>query len=125
MRRRTYENVSKINKGEIMALTINITYKGDGDSARKFAEEMLSSGIVDEIRREDGNLRYDYYLPLKEDGTILLVDVWEDQEALDRHHLSPVMGKILSLREKHNLTMTVQRFTDNSPIPDKDKQYIK
>lgn len=125
MRRRTYENVSKINKGEIMALTINITYKGDGDNARKFAEEMLSSGIVDEIRREDGNLRYDYYLPLKEDGSILLVDVWESQEALDRHHLSPVMSKILSLREKYNLTMTVQRFTDNSPIPDKDKQYIK
>ena len=125
MRRRTYENVSKINEGEIMALTINVTYKGDGDNARKFAEEMLSSGIVDEIRREDGNLKYDYYLPLKEDGTILLVDVWENQEALDRHHLSPVMSKILSLREKYNLTMTVQRFTDNSPIPDKDKQYIK
>ena len=108
-----------------MALTINVTYKGDGDNARKFAEEMLSSGIVDEIRGEDGNLRYDYYLPLKEDGTILLIDVWENQEALDRHHLSPVMGKILSLREKYNLTMTVQRFTDNSPIPDQDKQYIK
>ena len=108
-----------------MALTINITYKGDGDNARKFAEEMLSSGIVDEIRREDGNLRYDYYLPLKEYGSILLVDVWESQEALDRHHLSPVMSKILSLREKYNLTMTVQRFTDNFPIPDKDKQYIK
>ena len=23
-----------------------------------------------------------------------------------------------------NVTMTVQRFTDNSSIPDKDKQYI-
>lgn len=23
------------------------------------------------------------------------------------------------------VTMTVQRYTDNSPIPEKDKQYIK
>ena len=33
-----------------MAFTINIYYTGSNGSAKKIAEEMISSGIVDEIR---------------------------------------------------------------------------
>ena len=40
-----------------MAITINIRYAGRGDSALRFAREMLSSGTVDAIRAEPGNLR--------------------------------------------------------------------
>lgn len=44
-----------------MALTINIYYSGINGNARRFAEEMLSSGIVDEIRAEEGNLKYECF----------------------------------------------------------------
>ncbi len=33
-----------------MSFTINIYYKRQNGSAKKFANEMISSGIVDEIR---------------------------------------------------------------------------
>ena len=36
-----------------MSLTVNIYYTGSGGSARKFAEEMTSSGLVEAIRAED------------------------------------------------------------------------
>lgn len=44
-----------------MAITINIYYTGANLSARKFAQEMVSSGVVDKIRAEDGNLKYEYF----------------------------------------------------------------
>ena len=47
-----------------MAITINIYYSGTNGNARKFAEEMISSGIVDEIRAEEGNLKYEYFFPI-------------------------------------------------------------
>lgn len=37
-------------------LIINIYYKGKDGNARRFAEEMVSSGIVDRVRNEEGNL---------------------------------------------------------------------
>ena len=37
-----------------MSLIINIYYKGENGNARKFAEEMVSSGIVDRVRKEEG-----------------------------------------------------------------------
>lgn len=47
-----------------MAVTVNIYYTGRGNNARKFAEEMVSSGVVEDIRKETGNLRYDYFFPM-------------------------------------------------------------
>lgn len=46
-------------------LTILIRYKGSNGSARKFVNEMISSGIVEQIRKEQGNLRYEYFFPTK------------------------------------------------------------
>lgn len=33
-----------------MAITINIYYSGTNGNARKFAEEMISNGIADDVR---------------------------------------------------------------------------
>ena len=44
-----------------MAITVNLYYTGTNGSARRFAEEMVSSGVVARIRAEAGNLRYEYF----------------------------------------------------------------
>ncbi len=109
-----------------MAITINIYYTGEKDNAMKFSEEMISSGIVSEIRSEEGNLKYEYFFPMDDNKTVLLIDSWENQEALDKHHESPMMQKIINLREKYDLTMRVERYvTDEAGIPEKDKEFIK
>jgi len=58
-----------------MSFTINIYYKGNNGSAKSFAQEMISSGIVEEIRSKSGNLRYEYFEPLedKEQYYLLIV----------------------------------------------------
>ena len=94
-----------------MAFTINIYYTGSNGSARSFAEEMINSGIVNEIRNKRGNIRYEYFLPLDDKETILLIDSWENQDALDEHHKSETMNKIIELRNKYDLHMKVERYT--------------
>ena len=44
--------------------------------------------------------------------TVLLIDRWTDQHALDLHHKTPMMGQIAALRNKYQLKMRVERFTD-------------
>lgn len=74
-----------------MAITINIYYTGLNGNARKFAEEMIAKGVVEDIRAKDGNLQYEYFLPMEDPETILLIDKWKNQEALDLHHSSPAI----------------------------------
>ncbi|MCM1314483.1 MAG: antibiotic biosynthesis monooxygenase [Prevotella sp.] len=109
-----------------MPIYINIYYTGKNGNARKFAEEMMSTGIVEAIRAENGNIRYEYFFPMNDDETLLLIDVWENQKALDIHHATPMMSRIAELREKYNLTMKVERFSpDNESITENDRKYIK
>ena len=95
-----------------MSLTVNIYYTGSGGSARKFAEEMTSSGLVETIRAEEGNEKYAYYFPAEDPETVLLIDRWRDQAALDIHHKTPMMAQIAALRKKYNLKMRVERYVD-------------
>lgn len=97
-----------------MAVTVNIYYSGVNGNAKKFAEEMLSSGIIDDIRAEDGNLKYEYFFPMDNNETVLLIDRWKNQHALDIHHASPMMSKIAELRKKYGLHMKVEIFTDKT-----------
>ena len=95
-----------------MSLTVNIYYTGKNGNARKFAEEMLSSGLVEQIRGEEGNEKYAYFFPAEDPETVLLIDRWRDQAALDVHHKTPMMEKIAALRTKYQLKMRVERFVD-------------
>ncbi|MDE6020861.1 MAG: antibiotic biosynthesis monooxygenase [Ruminococcus sp.] len=109
-----------------MAVTVNIYYSGVNGNARKFAEEMVSSGIVNDIRAEDGNLKYEYFFPMEDKEAVLLIDSWKDQYSLDIHHSSPMMAKIIELREKYDLHMKVERYvSDETGIPKTDKSFIK
>ena len=95
-----------------MSITVNIYYTGKDDNAKKFAEEMVSSGLVDAVRAEEGNERYEYLFPMDDLQTVLLIDRWRDQAALDIHHKTEMMQKIAALREKYHLKMRVERFVE-------------
>lgn len=109
-----------------MAITVNIYYTGKGTNARCFAEEMVTSGMVEKIRTEKGNLRYEYFFPMDDQSTVLLIDSWEDQAAIDVHHQSPMMNTIISLREKYDLHMKIERYiTDEAGMPASDKAFVR
>ena len=107
-----------------MAITVNLRYTGKNGNARKFAEEMTVGGTVAAIRAEAGNLRYEYYQSLDDPETVLLIDSWESQEAIDIHHASPMMTTIAALREKYDLHMTVERFT-GAETPETENRFIR
>jgi quinol monooxygenase YgiN len=92
------------------SITMNLYYTGTNGNARLFVEEMESSGTADAIRKEEGNLRYDYFFSAADPETVLLIDSWTSQEALDTHHATPMMETIAALREKYDLTMKAERY---------------
>ena len=113
-------------KGGFMAIAVNICYYGENGNAVRFAEEMIKSGTVEKIRKEKGKLRYEYFFPMEDKEAVLLIDVWENQESIDKHHSSPMMKTIIKLREKYDLRMRVERFiSDENGLPEADKAFIR
>ena len=95
-----------------MSIAMNLYYTGQDDNAHRFVEE--------------GNLKYEYFFSTSDPHTVLLIDIWESQEALDAHHASPHMAEIIKLREKYNLHMRAERFvSDVNGIPDTDSSFLR
>ena len=105
-------------------ITVNLYYTGKNDDARKFAEEMEKSGTADKIRAEKGNVRYEYFFPMNDSETVLLIDAWENQEAIDEHHASPMMKIIADLRDKYDLHMRAERYVSEN-LPSIDDAFIR
>ena len=105
-------------------ITVNLYYTGQNGNARKFAEEMEKSGTADKIRSEKGNIRYTYFFPMNDPETVLLIDAWESQEAIDAHHASPMMKTIATLRERYDLHMKVERFVSED-MPTTDEKFVR
>ena len=106
-------------------ITVNLYYTGSNGSARAFAEEMVQSGTVAAIRAENGNVRYEYFFPMDDPETVLLIDQWRDQAAIDAHHASPMMAEIAALREKYDLHMRAERFVSDEALPEQDLKFMK
>ena len=105
-------------------ITVNLYYTGTNGNARKFAQEMEKSGTAGKIRAEKGNVRYEYFYPVNDPETVLLIDAWESQEAIDAHHASPMMETIIKLREKYDLHMKVERYVSED-LPETDEGFIR
>lgn len=108
-----------------MSIIVHIYYSGKNGAARQFAKEMMESGTVEAIRKEEGNIGYAYYYPAEDEETVLLIDSWKDQESIDRHHASSMMQVISGLREKYDLHMKVERYISDTDISDTDQKYIR
>ena len=108
-----------------MSIVMNLYYTGEHGSARKFAQEMEDSGIADRIRAEEGNEKYDYFFPMHDPETVLLIDSWKDQESLDIHHASPMMGELAALRDKYNLHMRAERYVTDIVDSSADAKFLK
>lgn len=107
-----------------MSITVNLYYTGKDGAAVKFAKEMIASGTVEKIKSEEGNLKYEYFTQLNDPETVLLIDSWVSQEAIDLHHASPMMETIVELREKYDLHMRIERYISDD-IPEQDIRFIR
>ncbi|MCG7340087.1 antibiotic biosynthesis monooxygenase [Staphylococcus sp. ACRSN] len=103
-----------------MSLTVNLYYTGKNGSAKRFIEAMINKGIVAKIKAQPGNLKYDYFISYDDPETVLLIDSWINQEALDKHHASEMMQDIAALRDKYDLYMKMERYQDDNTSHEDD-----
>lgn len=65
-----------------------------------------------------------YFQPLDDPESIVLIDTWKDQAALDADHDSPMMKELAQLRDKYDLHMKAERYVSEE-LPDQDKGFLR
>ena len=82
-------------------MLFQVTYTMLPGQRDAFLQMMRESGILDQIRREEGCLDYRYYLPEEEDGTLLLVERWTGTEAQKAHMATSHMARLGQVKDQY------------------------
>lgn len=82
-------------------MLFQVTYTMLPGQRDAFLQMMRESGILDQIRQEEGCLDYRYYLPEEEDGTLLLVERWTGPEAQKAHMATSHMARLGQVKAQY------------------------
>lgn len=92
---------------EIMLL---VTYKLKPQAREYFLGEVAAAEILQKTCREDGALRYDYYLSAADADAVLLVERWSSAEAQSAHLQTAHIAELKRIKEKYVLETVVEKF---------------
>ena len=90
-------------------IVLNVTYQSTAEQREAFLKKLNEEGLA-ACRAEEGNLKYDYYLPENGSGELLLVEKWRDAEALRLHAGFPHSKRIGEVRSELGIEATIEKF---------------
>lgn len=82
-------------------LLVQVTYTMRPGQRDNFLKAVRETGILAAIRGEAGCLRYAYYLPEEDDGTLVLLEQWTDAQAQKAHTATEQMAQLNQLKAQY------------------------
>ncbi len=90
--------------------TIYVVFKCIPGKREDYVKRLNSEGYIEEIRKEEGCLRYDYYFSEKDPNELLLIEAWESKEHQERHIKTPHMAEAFKLKDEYIESTTLGEF---------------
>ena len=91
-------------------IVLNVTYKCKPDMREEFLEMIMTEGIDVASRAEAGNIKYDYYIPYEGGDDLLLVEKWQDAEALEEHKQKAHFARLGELKSEFVDDTIIEKF---------------
>ena len=90
--------------------TIYVVFECVPGKREEYIKTLKEEGIVDEVRKEDGCIRYDYYFSEKNENEILLIEAWESKKHQEIHIEQPHMAKLRELKPEFVVSTKLGEF---------------
>ena len=87
-------------------LILLVKYQTKLNKRKDFVKEVISSGVLEEIRQEDGCISYDYYY-----DAVNPVEQWQSKGQQQQHLRSEHMHILKEIKEKYVLDTSVREIS--------------
>lgn len=91
-------------------IVLNVTYKCRPEMREEFLQRISAAGIDAASRMEEGNIKYDYYIPFEGGDELLLIEKWRDESALTAHASTPHFKRLGELKPIYVLETVIERY---------------
>lgn len=92
-------------------IILNVIYKCKPDMREEFLEAIMAEGIDAACRAEAGNIRYDYFGSVNDSDELLLVEKWQDAEALASHGKQPHFARLGKIKTEFVEDTVIEKYT--------------
>ena len=93
-------------------IVMNVVYKCKPGLREAFLQRIREEGIAAASRAEAGNRKYDYYLPVDDNGELLLVEKWLDADAVAEHARQPHYLRLAQFKPDYVLETLIGKFEE-------------
>ena len=91
-------------------LVFHVIFKCRPEMRDEFLKMIRTEGIDAACRAEEGNISYEYYLPVDNDRDLLLIEKWRDADAVARHAKQAHMVRMDELKSEYATGMSLEMF---------------
>ena len=91
-------------------IILNVIYKCRPEMRDEFLEKIMTEGIDAASQAETGNIKYDYYIPADGSNELLLVEKWQNAEALSEHMKRPHFIRLGELKSEFVEDISIDKF---------------
>lgn len=91
-------------------LGVNVTYIMKPGMRKEFLAAIAACGAQEAVRKENGCIQYDYFLPVGDEDKLLLVEKWTTAEAQKVHLDQPHMAQVREIKERYALDTKLEFY---------------
>ena len=91
-------------------LTWNVTYHCKSGQREAFYQALCDLGIRANSLKEEGNLKYDYFLAAEAPDDLLLVESWTTPELQQAHCQTEIFGRLQELKAQYCDSVQIDKF---------------
>ena len=71
---------------------------------------LAAAGIDEKSRADEGNIKYDFYVPADDYDEIALIEKWVDAESLKKHGEQPHFKKMAGIKAQFNVETILEKY---------------
>lgn len=93
--------------------TLNVIYHVKPGMTDDFIEALYAENIGGISKSEDGCEGYDYFVSLEDEDTVLLIEHWRDDAALEAHSKAPHFAVMQAIKEQFVESTEIRKYNEN------------
>lgn len=91
-------------------LIMHVVYKVKAGKRDEFIKRVTEAGIIKATKQEPGNLLYDYYCPIDDNNSVLLVEEWTDTNAQEAHCRTEHFKRLSEIKKEYVEEIIIKKF---------------
>lgn len=109
----SFEDATKAVHTELL---MHVIYKIKEGKRDEFIQRVEESGIITASKQEPGNLLYQYFYPINDESSVLLIESWTNTNAQVAHGKTEQFKKLSDLKKEYVEEVIIKKYSASNII---------